>query len=349
MGFIDEISLHVSSGNGGPGCISFRRESHVPRGGPDGGDGGRGGHVVFRIKNSLNSLVHLKKRNQYKAENGQPGSGRNQSGLDGDDLLIEVPEGTLVKTVSGDLIVDLSGEDEFLFLDGGLGGKGNCFYKSSVNQAPEKAQKGLPGEVREVKLELKLIADVGLLGFPNVGKSTLISVLSAARPKIANYPFTTLAPNLGVVQLNDEASCVIADIPGLIKGASEGVGLGYQFLRHVERTKLLLHMIDVSEYSCREPLQDYKDICYELKKYSDVGVEEGRLPLHERPQFVVFNKVDTITDVRLRELNNEFQAEGISILEISAITKLNLQPLKFKIFELLDKISSNNSEENVHG
>lgn len=339
MAFIDEMNLVVSSGKGGAGCISFRRESHIPRGGPDGGDGGRGGHVIFKVASGLNSLFHLKRKNKYVAGDGQPGQGRNQTGADGSDLVINVPKGTIIKSMNGEILHDLSDPEEFLFLEGGLGGKGNCFYKSSVNQAPEKAQKGLPGETQKIKLELKLIADVGLLGFPNAGKSTLISVLSSAKPKIADYPFTTLVPNLGVVQLSEEADCVMADIPGLIKGASEGVGLGYQFLKHVERTKLLVHLIDVSEFSGRDPWQDFVDINNELEKYSLKSDSTYDLPIFERPQIVVFNKVDTVTVEKLKEIEKVFLDHGVEPLFLSAVTGENLSVLKYKILNQLQELA----------
>lgn len=329
MKFIDEVKIKVASGHGGPGCVSFRRESMEPMGGPDGGDGGRGGNVVLRANKSMNSLVDYKSNKKYHAKNGVPGSGGCCTGAAGEDLILEVPPGTLVRNESGEIIADMTGTDEFVFLKGGRGGKGNWFFKTSVNQAPDKAQPGEPGEDLEIILELKLIADVGIIGFPNAGKSTLISRISAAKPKIANYPFTTLTPNLGVVRVADYRSIVVADIPGLIKGASHGAGLGILFLKHIERTRLFIHLIDVSGMSSGDPIQDYKDINYELEMYDKTNHDkEGFFPLSSRPQFVVFNKIDSVQPDDIERLIKKFKsATGITPYAISAVTGKNVDKL----------------------
>ncbi len=334
MKFIDEIQILVASGNGGPGCVSFRRESGVPRGGPDGGDGGKGGDVIFRVNPQISSLLDLRYKKHYRAGNGLPGEGANRSGSNGEDLVIEVPPGTLIRDPSGVLIHDLSeatdgaAPEDFLFLKGGLGGKGNTFYKSSVNQAPHVAQKGLPGEEREVHLELKLLADVGIIGFPNAGKSTLISVISAAKPKIADYPFTTLVPNLGVVKYSDDKNFVVADIPGLIPGAHQGVGLGIQFLRHVERTQLFIHLIDGSPMAPQDPLLAFDEINKELELYDQAHQDqEDFRPLMEHPQLVVISKLDAMDQERQTEIAESFQERGLSPLFISAVARTNIKEL----------------------
>lgn len=328
MKFIDEVTLAVASGNGGPGCVSFRRESHVPRGGPDGGHGGKGGSVVVRVNPHLNSLLDLHNRKKMKAQNGLPGQGEQMDGKHGEDLVIEVPPGTVVTTDSGEILADLGEMDEAVLLEGGIGGKGNTFYKSSVNQAPGVAQKGMPGSEKIINLELKLLADVGIIGFPNAGKSTLISVISAAKPKIADYPFTTLVPNLGVVRHGEDRSFVAADIPGLIVGAHTGVGLGAQFLRHIERTRVFVHVVDAGEMTQRDPVQDFLDINEELKQYDKLNQgEEGFWPLSERPQVVVLNKIDVVSGERLQELEARFKDIGVNPLLVSAAAHKNLQEL----------------------
>lgn len=329
MKFIDEIHIKVSSGHGGAGAISFRRESNTPRGGPDGGDGGKGGNLVLKTSKHLNSLVDLRSNKHYAAQDGFPGTSANSSGAQGQDLVILVPEGTLVRNLEGEVLVDLKDSDEFVLLAGGRGGKGNAFFKSSVNQAPEKAQPGEDGASLEIKLELKLIADVGIIGFPNAGKSTLISRISAARPKIADYPFTTLTPNLGVVKAAEFKSFVVADIPGLVKGAHEGIGLGIQFLRHIERTRLFIHLIDVSGVSGRDPFQDYLDINFELEKYDETNKEkEGFFPLAPREQFVVLNKIDSVQPDELFRLKAQFKKKlGVEPYLISAVTGKNIKEL----------------------
>lgn len=319
----------VASGRGGPGCVSFRREAMTPRGGPDGGDGGRGGDVIFRVDPHLNSLIDLHHCKTLQAAHGEPGRGQNMSGKDGESLIIRLPPGTVIKDEDGSILADLAGVDELIFLEGGLGGKGNTFYKSSVNQAPGVAQKGLPGQQRRIHLELKLLADVGIIGFPNAGKSTLISAISAARPKVADYPFTTLVPHLGVVRYGEDKSFVAADIPGLVVGAHQGVGLGTQFLRHIQRTRVFIHLVDLSEMNTRDPIQDYLAINEELRQYDKLHEEEDSffLSLAGRPQIVALNKVDTVDQKRQNEIRKEFAQLGIQPHFISAATRLNLKEL----------------------
>ncbi|MEZ4870913.1 MAG: GTPase ObgE [Bdellovibrionales bacterium] len=343
MKFVDEITLNLNSGKGGPGCVSFRKEAHIPRGGPDGGDGGRGGHIILRSSDRLNSLVHFQGRKKFSAPNGQPGFGSKMSGKDGEDLVLELPVGTVIKAAdSGKVIVDLSRpNEEHIFLKGGIGGKGNWFYRTSVNQAPSVAQKGMPGESVNVVMELKSIADVGIIGFPNVGKSTLISVISAAKPKIADYHFTTLTPNLGVVKVSDDSSFVVADIPGLVKGAHEGTGLGIQFLRHIERTKMFLHVLDVSGMTGRDPFEDLNDINNELSMYDESSKEDSLLgtPLSERKQLVALNKVDSAPIETLNHVKRRLNEKGIEYIEISAATGQNIDKLKFKLKSWVHQIS----------
>lgn len=334
MKFVDEVQITIASGHGGPGAVSFRRESFAPRGGPDGGDGGRGGDVILRATKHLNSLVDFKPNKRYSARPGVPGSGANCSGADGEALILNVPKGTIVRDANGEVIVDLTEVDEYVLLKGGRGGKGNHYFRNSVNQAPEYAQPGEPGEEMEIRMELKLIADVGIIGFPNAGKSTLISVISAARPKIADYPFTTLTPNLGVVRVGDDYSFVVADIPGLIKGAHEGVGLGIQFLKHIERTRLFIHLIDASGLSGRDPVRDYEDINSEIKMYDEVNREkDGFFPLSTRPQFVVLNKIDTLSPEQLARTVADFEKKtGVRPMTLSGVTRKGIR-------ELLDKVT----------
>lgn len=339
MKFIDEVSISIASGRGGPGAVSFRRESFAPRGGPDGGDGGKGGDVILKATRHLNSLVDFRALKKYSAESGQPGAGANCSGQNGQDLVLLVPEGTIVRSAEGEILVDMTGIEQYTLLKGGRGGKGNHFFRTSVNQAPEHAQPGEEGEGMDIKLELKLIADVGIIGFPNAGKSTLISRISAARPKIADYPFTTLTPNLGVVKAGDYRSFVVADIPGLVKGAHQGVGLGIQFLRHIERTRLFIHLIDVSGLSGRDPIQDFEDINLEIKMYDEANADkDGFFPLSTRPQFVVLNKIDTLSEDALRRLLSEFRKKtGTEAVAISAVTgkgvKELIQEVAHRVFE----------------
>lgn len=337
MRFIDEIEITVSSGKGGPGAVSFRREAMTPRGGPDGGDGGRGGDVIVRVAHNLNSLVDYRVRKKYSAQNGQAGSGANSFGAAGQDLVLLVPPGTVIRGLEGDVLIDMTDVQEHILLKGGRGGKGNAFFKTSVNQAPEHAQPGEAGIELEIKLELKLIADVGIIGFPNAGKSTLISRVSAARPKIADYPFTTLTPNLGVVKVGDYKSFVVADIPGLIKGAHDGAGLGIQFLRHIERTRVFIHLIDVSSFQPMDPIQAYEDIQFELQKYDENSQhKDGFFPLTTRRQIVVFNKIETRSADELDQMKAKFQKKtGIQPDMISAVTGKGVEALIFKVGQIV--------------
>lgn len=336
MKFVDEVTIEVASGNGGPGKVSFRREKFVPRGGPDGGDGGNGGDVIFRTSNRLHSLLDLRLKRRYRAGDGEAGGTQKRNGKDGEDLILYVPPGTVIKDENGHVVKDLGHDEEFVFLKGGKGGKGNTFYVTSVNQAPGVAQKGLPGEQRVVHLELKLIADVGIIGFPNAGKSTLISHISAAKPKVADYPFTTLVPNLGVVRFGEESNFIVADMPGLIKGAHEGAGLGTRFLKHIERTKFFLHLIDASGLNGRDPLQDFHDINYELEMYDQAheGQDDFR-PLSTRPQIVALNKIDVLQEDQIAKLLQKFKKEGVEVMAISAATGQNLKELVFKMGDLV--------------
>lgn len=337
MRFIDEIPITIASGRGGPGAVSFRREAMTPRGGPDGGDGGRGGDVILRVAHNLNSLVDYRARKRYAAENGLPGEGANRSGSAGQDLILMVPPGTLVRNPEGEILVDMTGIDEHVLLKGGRGGKGNHFFKTSVNQAPEHAQPGEPGSEMDVVLELKLIADVGIIGFPNAGKSTLISRISAAKPKIADYPFTTLTPHLGVVKAGEFRSFVVADIPGLIKGAHEGAGLGIQFLRHIERTRLFLHVIDISGLTGVDPVDAYKDIQHELQMYDKNNHDkEGFFPLSTRPQLIVLNKIDTLSKEVLEKVVTRFEKQiGQKALAVSAVAGKNIEKLIFEVSQII--------------
>lgn len=296
MKFVDEARISVAAGNGGAGCLSFRREKFIPKGGPDGGDGGDGGSVYLQAKDSLNTLVDYRYQRRYSAQNGEPGRGSNCRGKSGEDLILNVPVGTTVIDQDTDEVIgDLVAEgDKLLVAQGGFHGLGNARYKSSVNRAPRETSPGTPGESRDIKLELKLIADVGLLGLPNAGKSTLISRVSAAKPKIADYPFTTLTPNLGVVQVEAMRSFVVADIPGLIEGASEGQGLGIRFLKHLTRNRLLLHMVDVAPIDGSDPIENAQSIIKELESFSP--------KLAQREQWLVLNKTDLLDKDSLEDL-----------------------------------------------
>lgn len=337
MKFVDEVKITIASGRGGPGAVTFRRESYAPRGGPDGGDGGKGGDVIFRTSKHINSLVDFKNYKTYAAENGQPGAAVNCSGANGEDLIMIVPQGAIIRNLEGEVLYDLTEIDEVKVLSGGRGGKGNAFFKTSVNQAPEYAQPGEEGESLEILLELKLIADVGIIGFPNAGKSTLISRISAAKPKIADYPFTTLTPQLGVVKVGDYSSFVVADIPGLIKGAHQGVGLGIMFLKHIERTSLFLHLVDVSGMSGRDPLEDYEDIQYELKMYDEMNKDkDGFFPLMSREQIVVLNKIDLLSKDQIEKTRQQFKKKfGVETFAVSAVSGRNMQDL---LVAVADKI-----------
>jgi GTP-binding protein len=320
--FIDRAKIHVKAGDGGNGVTAFRREKFVPRGGPSGGDGGRGGSVWVEADESLNTLLHLRYNPEHKAERGKHGEGSNRHGKDGEDVIVKVPVGTqLYDAGSNELLFDFTEPGQrFLAAQGGKGGWGNSHFATPTRRAPKFHYNGRPGEERELQLELKLIADVGLVGFPNAGKSTLISVISAAKPKIADYPFTTLEPNLGVVDLGDYRTFVVADIPGLIEGASEGAGLGDRFLRHVERTKLILHLVDVSSLSGRDPADDYRVIDRELANYNR--------DLADRPQIVVATKIDAIDEPeRLERLKREADADGKEFFAISSVTGAGVKEL----------------------
>ena len=326
--FTDYVKIVIKSGNGGDGAITFRREKYVAAGGPDGGDGGRGGNIYFRVDPNANTLIDFRYTKKFKAQNGENGSGSNKYGKAGEDLYIDVPIGTIIKDAkTGKVVADLSKQGQIeLVLKGGRGGKGNSHFATATRQVPRFAQAGEEGEEKEVILELKLLADVGLLGFPNVGKSTFLSRVTDARPKIANYHFTTIEPNLGVVKTKTGDSFVIADIPGIIEGASEGIGLGIQFLRHVERTRLLLHVIDVSGIEGRNPVKDYYTINEELKKYSE--------KLSKKKQIIVANKVDIMQDdTGFKELEKIAQKENLEIYKISGVTGEGVS-------ELLDRVSS---------
>jgi GTP-binding protein len=317
--FVDEVDIHVSAGDGGKGCLSFRREKYVPRGGPDGGDGGAGGSVYIVATPRKNTLVDFRFHPEFDARRGQHGMGANKTGQEGDDLEIEVPIGTLVyekhpETNELALIADLAETGQrILVAKGGRGGMGNARFATSTNRAPRKTQPGEPGEERLLRLQLKLLADVGLVGFPNAGKSTLIARISAARPKIADYPFTTLTPNLGVVTLSDDRSFVVADVPGLIEGAHEGHGLGHQFLRHIERTKVLIHLVDVSGASGRDPVQDFDTIVEELRRFDP--------KVAAKPQLVAANKVDALDEPdRLKALERHVKRKKVPFFAVSGVT-----------------------------
>ena len=328
--FTDYAKIIIKSGNGGDGAITFRREKYVAAGGPDGGDGGRGGSVYFRVDPNANTLIDFRYSKKFKAQNGENGSGGNKYGRSGEDLYIDVPLGTIIKDAeTGKVVADLSKENQVeLVLNGGRGGKGNSHFATATRQVPRFAQAGEDGEEKEVILELKLLADVGLLGFPNVGKSTFLSVVTDAKPKIANYHFTTIEPNLGVVKTKNGDSFVIADIPGIIEGASEGVGLGIQFLRHVERTRLLLHVIDVSGVEGRNPVEDFYTINEELKKYSE--------KLSTRKQIIVANKIDIMqNDKGLKELEALAKKENLELYKISGVTGEGVTELLNRVSEVL--------------
>jgi GTP-binding protein len=327
--FIDEAMITVQSGDGGKGCVSFRREKFIPRGGPDGGDGGKGGDIILSTTSRKRTLYHFKYQKHFKAENGSHGQGKQKTGKNGRNLTIELPPGTLVIDAdTGHLIKDLVETGEtFVILKGGRGGQGNTKFKTSTHRTPRFAQPGEPGETRTLKLELKLLADVGIIGLPNAGKSTLISAISSARPKIANYPFTTLAPSLGVVQTGWSEPFVVADIPGLIKGAHQGTGLGIKFLRHIERTRILVHLIDASSIDPDDPLNQYHTINQELAMYDE--------KLAKKPQIVVLNKLD-LSGVRKSADIFQSAVKDKEVVFISALTGQGLEQLKSQIVQLLD-------------
>lgn len=331
--FVDQAQIYVTAGNGGHGGMSFRREKYVPNGGPDGGNGGRGGDVIVQAENSLRTLLAFKYRKKYKAEGGGAGTGGRSSGKSGENMLIKVPIGTVIKDkTTGRVLCDLSQDQEsFVVAQGGRGGLGNMNFSTSTRQAPRFAQGGVKGQERTLVLELKLLADVGLLGFPNVGKSTFLSMVTKAKPKIANYHFTTIVPNLGVVDWKGYDPFVVADIPGIIEGAHEGTGLGIQFLRHVERTKLLIHVLDASGSEGRDPIEDFKAINEELKNYND--------RLAKRMQIVALNKTDLMHDSQeITALEAEFKAMGYEVFPMSAATGAGIDALLTRVIQLLDEI-----------
>jgi GTP-binding protein len=331
--FIDEAIVIVQSGNGGRGCVSFRRERSVPRGGPDGGDGGKGGDVVLKTTSRKRTLQQFQYKRNFKAENGVHGQGKKKTGRGGDNLAIELPPGTVVSdTDTGQIIIDFTKPGEtFRVAAGGRGGQGNTRFKSSTHRAPRFAQPGEPGETQKLKLELKLLADVGIIGLPNAGKSTLISTISSAHPKIADYPFTTLTPTLGVVQSDWEEPFVVADIPGLIEGAHKGAGLGIQFLRHIERTRVLVHLIDLSSIDPDDPLYAHNIVNNELGSY------DGRLL--EKPQIVVLNKLDIPGTAEAAKIFQTAASEMDRVLLISALTGQGIDDLKSRILQLLGMVN----------
>ncbi len=340
--FVDVVKIYAAAGSGGHGAVSFRREKYIPAGGPDGGDGGRGGDIIFQADPGMKTLMDFRYKKRYRAGSGQNGAGSNKTGKNGEDLVLKVPVGTMIKDSERDIIIaDLTEVGQRVVVaKGGKGGKGNSRFTSSVRQAPTFAERGYEGEERWLVLELKLLADVGLIGFPNVGKSTILSVVTGAKPKIANYPFTTLTPNLGVVELEGRKSFVLADIPGLIEGAHQGVGLGHDFLRHIERTRLLIHVLDVSGSEGRDPLEDFRQVNHELAKYSS--------SLAERPQLIAVNKTD-LPDAReiLAGVREALEKEGFEVFEVSAATNTGLDRLMDRAFELLRDLGDQPMQEDI--
>src|ERR1019366_4263802 len=334
--FVDEARIRVKAGDGGNGCMAFRREKFVPRGGPSGGDGGHGGDVVMESSERHNTLVHFRFNPEYKAERGRHGEGSKKTGRDGEGIVLKVPVGTIVyDEMTGEVVHDFSGPDERIVIaHGGRGGRGNARFATSTHQAPREHELGFPGEERTLRLELKLLADVGLVGYPNAGKSTLISRISAARPKIADYPFTTLQPNLGVVVVGEapeEFSFVVADIPGLIEGASQGAGLGTQFLRHIERTRLLVHLVDVSDASGRaDPAKDYELITKELANFG--------AGLDSKPTLVVASKIDAVNKDKLAKLKRYCKRKKLELFAISAVTGEGVEDLKWGMAKRVETV-----------
>ncbi len=328
--FVDKVQITVIGGRGGDGAVAFHREKYIASGGPDGGDGGHGGSVILRVADNMTTLLDFRYKRKYAAQAGQNGQGRNMSGKRGEPLIIQVPRGTVVRDAeTNQIIVDMSTEDDFIIARGGRGGWGNAHYATPTRQVPRFAKPGLPGQERNIILELKLLADVGLVGFPNVGKSTLLSVTSNARPKIANYHFTTLFPNLGVIYVDEGVSFVMADIPGIIEGAAEGAGLGHDFLRHIDRCRLLVHVVDVSGSEGRDPVEDFDAICEELRGYS--------VDLGDRPMIVAANKCDLLPpdSDNLERLRAHVEAAGCALYEISAGTTQGTKNLMRVIAERL--------------
>lgn len=340
--FADRANIYIRSGKGGNGHVSFRRELYVPNGGPDGGDGGRGGDVIFAVDEGMNTLADYRHKRKFKAGDGEEGGKRRCHGADGQDIVLKVPPGTIIKEKeTGKVILDMSNKKEpVALLKGGSGGKGNQHYATAVMQAPKYAQPGGKCQELEVTLELKVIADVGLVGFPNVGKSTFLSRVTNARPKIANYHFTTLNPNLGVVDLAGGKGFVIADIPGIIEGASEGIGLGFEFLRHIDRTKVMIHLVDAASVEGRDPIADVKAINAELKKYNP--------EILKRPQVIAANKIDAMTEedreTVMDLLSEEFARDGIEVFPISAVTGEGVKELLWHVRKLLDELPEGATE-----
>lgn len=331
MAFVDQAKFHVKAGDGGNGCISFRREKYVPRGGPNGGDGGRGGNVIMECSTRLHSLIDFRYRSHFKADRGVHGKGKDMHGRKGKDCYMAVPVGSIIKDGdTGEVLADLRQEgDQYIAARGGKGGLGNPHFASGTNRTPRVATKGEEGEENWLNIELKLIADIGLVGLPNAGKSTLLSQLSAANPKVASYPFTTLEPQLGVLHLPHMESCIIADIPGLIKGAHEGVGLGFTFLRHIERTRILLHILDASS---ENPLDDFQVVENELKAYKE--------ELLERTTLIILNKVDIAEADELKILQKELLQKGFQVVSISGLTGQGIEELKEIIGDLIDDLNN---------
>jgi len=340
MKFVDEARIHVKAGDGGNGCISFRRERFIPRGGPDGGDGGKGGDVILRADAQLSTLLDLTYPQQFRAQKGSHGKGKDQTGRNGKDLVIRVPVGTLVRDEKTDEVLQdlLFDGQRFVVARGGRGGRGNPRFATPTNRAPRQAEKGEKGEECWLRLELKILADVGLIGYPNVGKSTLLSKISSATPKIADYPFTTLVPNLGVVTIGDHRPFVVADIPGLIEGASRGAGLGLTFLRHVERTRLLIHLLDISESPSRNPVKDFQALNDELKAYDP--------SLQEKIQIIALNKID-IPSVRERatDVGTQFEKMGYPLHLISGKTGEGVEYLMEAVSQTLESILSGENDQ----
>jgi GTP-binding protein len=332
--FIDKAAITVTAGKGGDGAISFHREKYIPSGGPDGGDGGRGGDIILVADDNMSTLMDFRYKRKYTAPDGENGSGSQRSGRDGEDLILRVPRGTVVRDrESGAIIKDMSGDERFVLARGGRGGWGNQHFATPTRQAPRFARNGQRGQSREVVLELKLLADAGLIGFPNVGKSTLLSVLTKARPKIADYHFTTLYPNLGVVWVSEEYSFVLADMPGIIEGASEGAGLGHDFLRHIERCRLLIHMVDAAGSEGRDPIEDFRTVNEELVRYNP--------ELASRPQLVAANKTDLISGEdggRMERFRGFIREQGLALYEISAATGRGVRELAYAAAEALRKL-----------
>lgn len=329
--FVDQAKIKIKAGDGGDGAVSFHREKYVAAGGPDGGDGGKGGDIVFEVDDNFSTLIDFRYKRKYAAERGQNGGARNCTGKSASPLIIKVPRGTIIREAStGRIMADMSTDEPKILAKGGNGGKGNVHFATSTRQIPKFAKPGFPGEEFEVTLELKLLADVGLVGFPNVGKSTLISVVSAAKPKIANYHFTTLTPVLGVVKVEEEKSFVMADIPGLIEGAGDGVGLGHEFLRHVERCRLIVHVVDVSGIEGRNPQEDFEIINAELAKFD--------AELAARPQIVAANKCDMATEEQIESFRSYIESKGLPFFTISAATTKGTTELVQRIAEILDTL-----------